>query len=277
MTIRTPASVPVDGTDVLAERVRSTWTAGDFGLIAAGYERGAAEFVTRIGFAAGEQVLDVACGTGNLALPVARLGATVTGLDIAANLLEQLANRALEEDLSIELDEGNCEAMPYDDASFDAVITMFGTMFAARPDRGADELVRVCRPGGRIIMANWTPGGFIGDMLRTTSTYVVAPSGLPSPLLWGDEAPVRERLRECTDIRFTRRMMSYEYPFPPDGVVDYFRTWYGPTKRAFDILDAAAAGALHAQLVELWGGHNRATDGTTRVCAEYLEVMATRP
>jgi SAM-dependent methyltransferase len=273
--ISTPSPLPIAG-DPLTERVRATWTAGDFGRIAQGYEHGAAEFVARLELTPGERVLDVASGTGNLALPAARGGARVTALDISPNLLGQLAARAALEGLRIAIDEGNCEALPYPDGSFDTVMSIFGAMFAARPDRAAAELVRVCRPGGRIAMANWTPTSFIGDMLKATVGFVPPPAGVPSPLLWGDEATVRERLGALVSPRFTHRTMTFEYPLGPAEVVDHFRTWYGPTKRAFDALDTAAADELRRRLVALWSENNRASDGTTRVESEYLEVVAVR-
>src|SRR2546423_1317960 len=152
--------------DPLTERVRATWTSGDFGRIAKGYERGAAEFIVRLKLQPVGRVLDVACGTGNLALPAARAGASVTGIDIAANLVAQAKANAATEHLSIAFDVGNAEHLPYGNQTFDTVVTMFGAMFAARPDRAAAELLRVTRSGGRIAMANWTPTGFIGEMLR---------------------------------------------------------------------------------------------------------------
>lgn len=274
-TSQTASPTPV-ADDVLTARVRATWTAGDFGRIARGYERGAAEFVARLSLAREERVLDVACGTGNLALPAARRGARVTGLDIAPNLLEQLAIRAAQEGLEIDSQEGNCEALPYPDRSFDTVMSMFGAMFAARPEPTAAELVRVCRPGGRIAMANWTANGFIGEMLKTTVIFVPPPADIPSPLRWGNEEVVLERLGDRVSPRFARRSMTFEYPFGPAEVVDHFRTWYGPTKRAFDALGDHAAADLRQQLVALWSENNRASDGTTRVESEYLEVVAIR-
>ncbi|HMA24651.1 MAG TPA: class I SAM-dependent methyltransferase, partial [Gemmatimonadaceae bacterium] len=165
--------------DPITERVRATWTSGDFGRIAKGYERGAAEFIARLGLEPGERVLDVACGTGNLAVPAARAGASVTGVDIAPNLVAQAKARAVAEGLSISFEVGDAEQLPYEDGVFDTVVTMFGAMFAPRPERTTAELLRVTRSGGRIAMANWTPSGFIGDMLRATVRYVPAPAGLP--------------------------------------------------------------------------------------------------
>jgi SAM-dependent methyltransferase len=261
--------------DPIAERVRSTWTSGDFGRIAKGYAWGAGEFVARLGFDPGETVLDVACGTGNLALPAARLGADVSAIDIAPNLVAQAQARAVAERLSISFEVGDAEQLPYEDGSFRTVVTMFGAMFAARPERAAAELLRVTKSGGRVAMANWTPSGFIGEMLRTTTKYVAAPQGLPSPLLWGTDEAIHARLGAgSVSLRLTRRNITFDYPFGPGEVVNYFRLWYGPTLRAFAALDEEGRDALRRDLESLWTDHNRATDGTTRVQSEYLEVVA---
>lgn len=265
--------------DALKARLKATWMAGDFGLIAKGYETGAAEFVRRLGFTPGTGVLDVACGTGNLSLPAARTGADVTGVDIATNLLEQARALAAAEGLAARFDEGDAEKLPYPDASFDAVISMFGVMFAPRPDLAAAELLRVCRSGGRIALANWTPGGFIGQMFKTIAGHVAPPAGVPSPIQWGDEAKVRERLGGGTiDLRMTPRLIALEFPFGPAEVVEFWRVYYGPTNRAFEALaaDPPKQAALRTDLEQLWSGQNRAPGGTTRVESEYLEVTATR-
>ena len=263
--------------DPVADRVRATWTAGDFGRIAVGYVRGAGEFIARLELESGERVLDVACGTGNLTLPAARAGADVTGVDIAPNLVEQARKRAAAESLGITLDVGDAEQLPYETAQFDTTVSMFGAMFAGRPERAAAELLRVTRPGGRIAMANWTPGGFIGQMLKTTVAYVPPPVGAASPLLWGTEDAVRVRLGAgCKSFALTRRMITFEYPFGPEQVVTEFRLWYGPTLRAFAALPDEARESLRRDLERLWWEHNRATDGTTRVESEYLEVVAVR-
>ena len=260
--------------DPLTERSRATWTSGDFGRIAAGYVRGAGEFIARLELGAGDQVLDVACGTGNLAIPAARTGATVTGVDIAPNLVAQAKARAAAESLAISFDVGNAEQLPYDDASFDTAVTMFGAMFAARPERAAAELLRVTRSGGRIAMANWTPTGFIGQMLKATVAYAPAPAGIASPLLWGTEDAVRDRLGAgCESLVLSRRTITFEYPVSPEQVVTEFRLWYGPTLRAFASLDDHGRESLRRDLERLWTEHNRADDGTTRVESEYLEVV----
>ena len=263
--------------DAVTDRVRATWTSGDFGRIAVGYVRSAGEFIARLELEGDERVLDVACGTGNLTIPAARAGADVTGIDIASNLVDQARRRAAAESLTIALDVGDAEQLPYEAGQFDTTVSMFGVMFAARPERAAAELLRVTRPGGRIAMANWTPSGFIGQMLKATVAYVPPPAGTPSPLLWGTEDAVRVRLGAgCKTFALTRRMITFEYPFGPEQVVTEFRLWYGPTLRAFATLTDEGREALRRDLERLWREHNRATDGTTRVESEYLEVVAIR-
>ena len=261
----------------LKTKLRATWIAGDFGQIAKSYVAGAEKFIENVKLKPGMKVLDVACGTGNLALPAARAGAIVTGVDIAPNLVEQARENAKREGLNIQFDEGDAEALPYDDDSFDAVVTMFGAMFAPRPELVAAELKRVCRPGGLIAMANWTPTGFIGQMFKTTSSHVPPPPGMPSPVLWGVEQTVRERLGEgISKLEMRPQMVRWVFPFSPAEVVEHFREYYGPAQKAFGALDESKQAAMRKDLDELWEKHNRANDGSTVVDAEYLEVIATR-
>jgi SAM-dependent methyltransferase len=263
--------------EALKSRLKAMWMTGDFGEVAKHIEMGAEEFIARLALKPGVRVLDVACGSGNLAIPAARLGAIVTGVDIATNLLEQARARAEAEGLTIGFDEGDAESLPYADAAFDVVVSMFGAMFAPRPELVAAELVRVCRSGGQIAMANWTPDGFIGQMFKVGGKYVPPPPSMPSPLKWGDEETVRERLRDgIADLQLTRRMCPFKYPSPPAGVVESFRKYYGPTQRTFEALDANGQAALRNDLERLWAEHNQATDNTTYVEGEYLEVIATR-
>src|SRR5687768_1863322 len=180
----------------LKARLKDTWVSGDYGLIAKSIESGAEEFIARLSVKPGTHVLDVACGNGNLAIAAARMGAIVTGVDIAPNLLEQARSRARSEGLTVQFDEGDAEQMPYPDASFEIVVSMFGVMFAPNPETAAAELVRVCKPGGRIALANWTPAGFAGQLFKTVGSHVPPPPGIPPPVQWGDETVVRERLRE---------------------------------------------------------------------------------
>jgi SAM-dependent methyltransferase len=261
----------------LKTRLKAMWMAGDYGHFAKYLEPGAMEFFPRLRIAPGERVLDVACGAGQLALPAARAGAAVTGIDIATNLIEQARSRAQAEGLPIRFEEGDAEDLPYEDAAFDVVYSLIGAMFAPRPERVAAEFVRVCRPGGRIVMGNWTPGGFVGQMFKITGKHVPPPAGMPSPVLWGDEAAVRERLDDgIADLQLTRKMYPFKYPFPPSEVVEFFRTYYGPTNRAFAALDSDKQAALRNDLEQLWSAHNQASDGGTEIAAEYLEVAAIR-
>jgi SAM-dependent methyltransferase len=251
--------------------------AGDYGRVAAHIDACAREFVGRLGLASGERVLDVACGTGNIALAAARAGARVTGVDIATNLLDQARQRARAEGLTAHFDEGNAEQLPYPDAGFDVVLSMFGVMFAPRPEVAAAELLRVCRPGGRVALANWTPDGFAGQMFKVQASHVPPPPGVVPPSLWGVEQVVRERLGGGTaDLRTTRRLCSMRYPFPPGEVVAFFERYFGPTQTAFAALDAGGQAALRRDLESVWSRHNHATDGTTYVEGEYLEVVAVK-
>lgn len=260
----------------LKSKMKATWMSGDFDRIAQVYAPSAAAFVGRLSLTPGTRVLDVACGSGNLSFPAARAGADVTGIDIAANLIETARGRARADELDVKFDEGDAEQMPYADGSFDVVMSMFGAMFAPRPEATAAELLRVCRAGGRVAMANWTPGGFIGRMFKATAAHVPPPD-IPSPLLWGDEAAVRERLRDgVEELHFKRRTCSLRLPMTAEQTVDYFRDWYGPTLRAFAALDEGGRAALRRDLTRLWSEHNLAADGTTHVESEYLEVIAVR-
>jgi SAM-dependent methyltransferase len=263
--------------EILKNRLRATWIAGDFGQIAKAYASGAEEFVRRLDLESGMKVLDVACGTGNLSIPAARTGAVITGIDIAPNLIDQARARAKAEGVEATFDVGDAEEMPYEDASFDVVMTMFGAMFAPRPDVTASELKRVCRPGGVIAMANWMPSGFIGQMFKTTGKHVPPPPGMPSPLLWGDEESVRRRLADGVfDLQLTPRTINFTFPFGAADVVEHFRKFYGPTQKAFEAADAETQPELRKDLEELWAANNPVTDGTLRVGSEYLEVKAVR-
>src|SRR5467141_2202834 len=257
----------------LKSGMKASWMAGDFGQIATFIVAEGEKFVKRIGIAPGARVLDVACGTGNTAIPAARAGASVTGVDIAPNLLSQARKRAAAEGLEIEFDEGDAEELPYADHSFDVVLTMFGAMFAPRPDRVAAELVRVCKPGGLIAMANWTPEGFVGKSFQITAEMVPPPAGIPAPTLWGKEQVVRQRFANGTSkLSLTRHKAVFDYPFSPKEVVGFFRQYFGPTQATFSRLDQKGQTELASRLESLWTEHNTANDGRTRVEAEYLDV-----
>jgi Methylase involved in ubiquinone/menaquinone biosynthesis len=271
MTTITPEMESLKG------QLKAAWMAGNYGLVAKHLEQGAEEFIVRLALKPGTRLLDVACGNGNLAMLAARAGAIATGVDIATNLLEQARARAKSEGLAIQFDEGDAEQLPYDNSAFDVVVSMFGAMFAPHPELAAAELVRVCRPDGRIAMANWTPAGFAGQMFKTVGKHVTPPPDIPPPSQWGDEAIVRGRLHDgIADLQMTKRMCPLKYPFPPSEVVEFYRVYFGPVNHAFLALDADGQAALRRDLEQLWSAHNRAQDNSTHVESEYLEVLATR-
>jgi len=263
--------------DALKARLKATWMDGNYDYFSRFMESSAVEFLDRVGVAPGLSLLDVACGSGQLGLIAARRGARVTGVDIATNAILAARGRAASEGLDARFDDGDAEALPYADGSFDIVASIYGAMFAPRPERVAAELLRVCRPGGKIAMGNWTKDGFIGMMFKTFARFI-APPGMPSPVLWGEESVVRERFGAgVSALRLTRVNYRFDYPFAPADVVEFFRKYYGPTTRAFATLGESDQAALGAALVDLWASHNQTSNpGRTIVDAEYLEVVGVR-
>lgn len=263
--------------EALKGRMKATWEAGDFGVIAKALVEGSTALVNRLGIGPGMKVLDVACGTGNTALPAARKGADVTGVDIAENLIEQAKANAAAEGLDAKFEVGDAEDLAFEDDSFDMIVTQFGAMFAPRPDVVVSEFKRVVKPGGLIAMGNWTPEAFTGQMFKIGAKHVPPPPGIPAPALWGDEATVRERFAEgISDLELNRIKIIFRFDMPPAEVVETFRKYFGPIHVGFSKLDQAGQAALRQDLVDLWTSHNTATDGTTEVESEYLEVRATK-
>ena len=253
--------------------------AGDFGVIAKTISGGAERFVDALEITPGMRVLDVATGTGNLAIPIARKGAVVTGVDIATNLLVQARERAKTEGLEVRFDEGDAEALPYADGSFDMVVTMFGAMFAPRPVMVAEELGRVLRQGGKLAMANWNAAGFSGQMFKVGSKHAPGPPGIPPPVQWGDEAIVRQRLGPYfVNIKTEIVPVKFDLPMPPAKVVEFFRQYFGPTQMAFKRLDEPGQKAMASDLEALWAEANVADDPSqqTVVMNEFMRVTATR-
>lgn len=268
---------PANGTlQALKARLKATWMAGDYDYFSRYMEQSAVEFMDRLEVSAGSRLLDVACGSGQLALVAARRGIEVTGVDIATNSIEAARGRAKHEGLEAEFDEGDAEELPYADGSFDAVATLYGAMFAPRPELVASEMLRVVKPGGLVAMGNWTAEGFIGKMFRVIAKFI-APPGMPSPVLWGREETVRERFGDRVEaLQLTRVNYRFSYPFPPAEVVEFFRRYYGPTNRAFAALGEDEQAAMRAELVHLWASHNMSQNGRTVVDGEYLEVVGHR-
>lgn len=263
--------------DALKARLKLTWMDGNYDYFSRFMESSAVDFLRRVEVPKGATLLDVACGSGQVALLAAKQGARVTGVDIATNSIQAARGRAALEGLEVRFDEGDAEELPYGDAGFDVVTSLYGAMFAPRPDLVASELLRVCRPGGTIAMGNWTKEGFIGDMFKTISRFI-SPPGMPSPVLWGNEAVVRERFGDgVSELRMERVYYRFNYPFGPDEVVEFFKKNYGPTTRAFASLEPNDQLALRRELVELWKDQNQSIKGDrTIVDAEYLEVIAVR-
>jgi SAM-dependent methyltransferase len=258
----------------LKARMKASWMAGDFGQIAKRMANGAEEFVARLDLRPGMKVLDVACGTGNQSIPAARTGASVTGVDIAPNLLEQARQRAAEQHLNIQFDEGDAEQLPYAEGQFDVVLSMFGAMFGPRPEVVANELKRVCRSGGLIAMGNWTPESFVGKTFQINGKHVAPPPKVAPPMLWGREDVVRERLGSGVTIETQKRMVLFDPQLGPAEAVDFFREYFGPTRVAFSRLDADGQKRLRADLVELWTKNNLGDAEHAKIEAEYLEVHA---
>ncbi len=268
--------------------MKAVWMAGDFGQIAKRNEEEATAFIGRLNLKPGQHVLDVACGTGNLSIPAARLGCHVTGVDIATNLLEQAGLRAKAEGLSsnAQFVEGDAEKLEFGDTHFDAVITMYGAMFAPRPQLVAHELLRVCKVGGFVAMANWTPEGFVGEMFRMSARHSPPPPGVPAPALWGDETTARQRFELAANelgiktihMEFHKRMHVMRLEEDAAETVRFFIQYFGPTNVAYSKLDPAGQSALRKELEGLWNKYNEGASGKAKmvVKAEYLEVIVRR-
>ena len=271
------SAVPIEIAE-LKSRLKATWSAGDYGVVAQNLESSAKEFLSRIPIDQNSRVLDVACGTGQIAFPAHQAGASVVGIDIAPNLIDQARARAITENCDIQFDVGDAEALPYQDKEFDLVITLIGAMFAPRPVLAASEMKRVCKPGGKIIMGNWTPEGFIGKMFKIVSKYVPPSPLMESPLKWGQDEVVKERLKDdIKELKLSRRMYPFHYPYDAFQVVEMYREYFGPINRAFHILNEKGQKNLHEELEHLWKSHSTANnENEVTVNAEILEVIAVK-
>ena len=262
---------------VVKARQQKAWASGDFAVVASRIVLASELLADVADLRAGWRVLDVACGSGNAALAAARFGTRVVGVDFVPELLESGRARAAAEGLDVEFRVGDAEDLPVDDASCDAVLSVYGAMFAPDHQRVADEMVRVARPGGTVGLASWTPDGFIGEMFRVITSHVPSPPGLASPLLWGTEVHVLglfgDAVAEAQSVErtFTFRFTSAE------EFVSFFRRWYGPTLKAFEALDEAGRTALAADLTDLARRWNRYGDDETAVAlpSTYLETVLT--
>lgn len=268
-------SAPIDFA-AIKEKQRATWSSGDYAVIGTTLQIVGETLCEAAEVAAGERVLDVACGNGNAALAAARRFALVTGVDYVPSLLDRARGRAAADGLALELREADAEAMPFPDGAFDVVLSTFGVMFAPDQARAARELARVCRHGGRIALASWTPDGFIGRVLKTIGAHVPPPSGLRPPTAWGTEPRLAELFGgEAREIRAHARTFVFRYRSPAHWL-EVFRTWYGPIHRAFQSLAPGDRPALERDLTALLEEMNAARDGTLTVQSTYLESVIVR-
>jgi ubiquinone/menaquinone biosynthesis C-methylase UbiE len=274
----TPGSVAPD-LSAVKSRQQTTWATGDFSRLATQIHFTAEHLAQTADLQAGWRVLDVATGSGNAAIAAARLGCEATGVDYVPALLERGRERAAVERLEVDFRVGDAEALPFPDGSFDAVLSIYGAMFAPDHRRAASELLRVTRPGGRIAMGNWTPDSFVGDMFKTVAGHAPPPPGLEPPILWGTEKHLRELFGDAvSELRIDRREFVFRYRSDVE-FVEIFRTWFGPVIKAFEAVGAAGAPALENDLLDLVGRWNRNEGGEHTAIAmpsAYLEVVATR-
>jgi len=267
--------VPVDLAAIKAKQ-QSTWSSGDYAVIGTTLQIVGETLCEAADVAAGERVLDVACGNGNAALAAARRFALVTGVDYVPSLLDRARARAAADGLALELRHADAEALPFADGAFDVALSTFGVMFTPDQTRAACELVRVCRHGGRIALASWTPDGFIGRVFKTIGAHAPPPSGVPSPAGWGTESRLAELFGgEAREIRTQRRTFVFRYRSSAHWI-EVFRTWYGPIHKAFLSLAPGDRSALERDLTTLLDEMNVARDGTLTVPSTYLEAVIVR-
>jgi SAM-dependent methyltransferase len=270
-----PATPPIDFVAIKAKQ-QATWSSGDYSVIGTTLQVVGETLCETLDLRSGERVLDVACGNGNASLAAARRFALVTGVDYVPELLARASARAAVDGLPLEVREGDAEALPFQGGAFDVVISTFGVMFAPDQDRAARELMRVCRHGGRIGLANWTPDGFVGQMFKVMSGHVPPPAGLRGPPQWGTEARIGELFgAEARELRVQRREFNFRYRSTAHWL-EVFRTWYGPVLRAFAALGPQKQAALAADLAALADRFNVARDGTMVVPSAYLEAVIVR-
>ncbi len=273
MNATAPSNSTVDFS-AIKQRQQAMWAAGDYAVVGTTLQIVGEQLCEAVDMRAGERVLDVAAGNGNATLAAARRFADVTSTDYVGALLDRAKERAKADHFNIKFQEADAEALPFADATFDVVLSTFGVMFTPNQDKSASELARVCRRGGRIGLANWTPDGFIGQLFKTIGKHVPPPAGVKSPALWGTETHLGE-LFAGQDVKATKQIFNFRYK-SADHWLEIFKTYYGPTNRAFAALDAPKQAALQADIVELLSRLNRGGKDTLIVPSEYLEVVVTK-
>jgi SAM-dependent methyltransferase len=262
----------VGGLDGIKQRQQQAWAAGDYTEIGSRIVITSELLCEAVDLRGGERILDVATGTGNAALAAARRFCRVTGVDYVPAMLERARARAAAEGLEVAFEEGDAEDLPFPDGSFDVVLSACGVMFAPDQERAAAELLRVCRPGGRIGMVNWRPDGFVGEMLRTIGRYLPPPPGLRPPVLWGTRDRLEELFGSGVEISTPLRRFFFRCP-SPEAWVDHFAAYFGPVVNAFEAVGDAGRDALRGDLLAVTGEFNVSGDRTLVLQMDYLEVV----
>ena len=272
----TPTTAAQPDFAAVKTRQHAAWSSGDYAIIGATLQIVGESLAEAMDLRAGQRVLDVAAGNGNVTLAAARRWCDVVSTDYVGALLARGRERAAAERFEVEFREADVEALPFADGSFDAVVSTYGCMFAPNPRRTAAEMLRVCKAGGKIGMANWTPDGMIGQVFKTIGKYVSPPAGVDSPALWGTRARLDELFgAQASKIDAQPRHFVFRYR-SPQHMLDTFRNYYGPVLKTFAALDEGKQAALAADLIALIGRFNRADDGTLVAPAEYLEIVITK-
>lgn len=271
-----PASTPAVDLAAVKSKQHLAWSAGDYAVVGTTLQIVGESLCEALDLRSGERVLDVAAGNGNATLAAARRWCDVVSTDYVPSLLARGQSRASAEGLQVQFEQADAENLPYGDHSFDVVMSTFGVMFTPDQDKAAAEMARVCMPGGRIGLANWTPGSFVGELFKLMGRYVVPPAGVKSPALWGTEARLREMFgKQLETIAIERRDFVFRYHSAAHWL-EIFRSFYGPMQKAFGALDAEHQESLAADLLALAGKFNHATDGTLVAPSEYVEVVIKR-
>jgi ubiquinone/menaquinone biosynthesis C-methylase UbiE len=274
MNIQTTIAPAADLSAVKSKQ-QAAWSSGDYAVVGTTLQIVGESLCEAVDLRAGQRVLDVAAGNGNATLAAARRFADVVSTDYVGALLDRGRQRAAAERLQIAFQEADAEKLPFADASFDAVLSTFGVMFTPDQQQAANELARVCRPGGKIGLANWTPDGFIGQLFKTIGKYVPPAPGVKSPALWGTKAHLDTLFGTRANVAANSKHFVFRYRSPAHKL-EIFRSYYGPVLKAFAAIDESAQQALTADITALIGKFNTASDGTVVIPSEYLEVVAVR-
>ena len=256
-------------------RQQAAWSSGDYAVIGTTLQIVGEQLCETLDVRSGQKVLDVAAGNGNVTLAAARRWCEVVSTDYVPSLLDGGRQRAAADGMTIDFQEADAEALPFADAAFDVVVSTFGVMFTPNQDKAAGEMLRTCKPGGKIGMANWTPESFIGQIFKVLGKHLPPPAGVKSPALWGTPARLAELFGAAGTIKAESRYFTFRYR-SAEHFVDIFKTYYGPMHKAFIALDDARQQELRSDLLALIGRMNRAEDGTMVVASEYLEIVITR-